>query len=298
MAPQTEYLGESDAKRLARLMLYQRVAELQPSIPKSRQHVLTLCGPQPAEIGCLRYLHELAPSQVTLVDTNPKGLEEAHTAWPGVNTHHGPIDEALDHTKRGVSFMNLDFMGYVNDDRLATVSKASKYMLPGGIVSYTFFRGREAPGKAHWNQVLETPTTREGSSLPALDEKRFVYNCKALQENLGPTYEPIFMLRYDARHEVKHSRHSPMGVLALQNVDSGGAQMRATQSMAGIKNGRLDKPDTWLRYKALALIHLGKTAREVEAMINVPVGTIAAWKAHETRGTYGNATSGSQQKED
>lgn len=212
-----EYIGETDAKRLARWQLYNRVNALQPAGVRKDSVAVVLAGPEAGEIGTLRHLLKYTPQQVLFVDVDKTGLEVAKRRWRGVRTYHGDVVDALRQLEQPISFLNLDFMGQVNEARVEAFRAAAPWLVPGAVVSYTFFRGREMPGQGIWNDVLRVPVTREDRPLQ-LDEQRFVgYSQKILSALPGDCWVPVFMLRYTALHELV-GRQAPMGVLAFQHA--------------------------------------------------------------------------------
>lgn len=300
MSEKTVYIGETDAKRVARLQLYLRIQQLQSEEVRKRGMVVVLAGPEAGEVGCLRYLLNLDPRQVLFVDTDKNGLRVARSRWPGVATFNGDLLDAIQALKAPLAFANLDFTGVMKKKERRIVEEAALCTMKGGFISYTYFTGREMPGRSNFNEIVKVPAIRE--ALPShfkknrlvMDEKRTVWYMSELMRLLGPTFDPAFFLRYDARHEAKYSRHSPMGVMAFQNAPHS-IRTRTWETLMksgtheGSTNGKLDTATVKgrLRSKAIALAFKGKTSKEIAEILNVKAGTVAAWLANETRGTYG-----------
>lgn len=297
------YIGETDAKRIARAQLYRRIASLQAPAERREGMAVVLAGPDAGEVGCLKHVLRVRPWQVLFVDNREtEGLAKARRQWPGVHTYCGDILDALQNLQAPLFFANLDFMGYLNDHRRRTVEAAGRLLKARGVLSYTFFRGREAPGRGNWDALRSIRTHRRRArignqsarDMPTWDERRMIGYTQEIQSLMGGTQaEPIFMLRYDSKSAERKERHAPMAVLAFQHMPAGlrTAEWEAALSTTpneGSRGGSLPRKhlDEALRNQALAYLHEGWNCKEVAELMTLPVGTIMAWKAHETRGTY------------
>jgi hypothetical protein len=297
------YAGETDAKRVVRYQLYRRVNDLLPGPLKETGAVLALAGPRTGELGCLRHLLGVKSTQVTLAESDPahyKGLAFAKRRWRGVRTYFGNIAEPLHKLQQPVSFLHLDMMGYLKNTDERLLRLAGHHVGPGGIVAYTFSRGREHPAhqiskhlRAHgarWKRIRDTEGHKRKESAAVTvqkDAQRVQVYCSRIQQLLGgPQWELIFLLRYSG-HRV------PMCVVAFQNAPR---DIRTTQwqkayewiPTEGARGETVTKvgADEKLRAAALDLMYQQKTSQEIAAILNVPMGTVAAWRAHLTRGTY------------
>jgi hypothetical protein len=299
-----QYLGETDHKRIVRYQAMRRAQELWKITGVPKGWAITLAGPKAGDIGCLRDMLGFSAAQTLFVDYKSLlGLQRAQQKWKGVSTYYGDVADAVD-LFHPIALLNLDFCGRLNSDVMRIAKRAAPYLSPGAMVFYTFFRGREYDGRGLWDELSTIPTVRTIHSVGGyrelqrqrqlfLDEKRVVGYCLKLQAYLGGELEPVFLLRYDSRQEDASARHSPMGVLGFQKVPRGMLTPAWRKAVAnamseGSVGGILTVKDVWdkVRHAAIVLRNEGREASEIASILNVTIGTVSAWFAHDTRGTY------------
>lgn len=286
------YGGETHAKRIARLRLYQQVQGLWRYLyPHYRSRVLVLTGDDAAEYGGLRWLLNVQASRVVFCDKKPESAKVAHQRWPQAETFRGDIRDALDNLDEELGFLNLDLCGGKGDfDRVGNdaLVKAGRMCAMGGVVAYSFIRGRE--GGSFLKDLQDGAFVGPANRIPGLspmDENRFCAYSMWCEAALGVGrrhFERVFMCKYDGGV-------TPMGVVAFQRIDptnySREHELYIRETTARVE----DIPDHdiphRMRVLAFSLFNKGYTTSEIVGdILNVNPGTIAAWKAHETRGTY------------
>lgn len=288
MSRANKYSGDTDAKRLSRVAVYRRIEELQP--PECRRWgkgmAIVLAGPEAGEVGCLRDFLKMDPKGVIFVDREAKGLLKVNRDWPEAVTFFSDMKE-LNRLFKGSSYptsiVNFDFCGYVTDENEKLVRNIAPQIVDWGMVFTTFFRGRETFGNRE--RVLK-------AKAKTLDGKRFVSTAGVLQKALGPTFLPVFSLRYaglqsDGRGKTKRGT---MGILGFQKVPKGfqrnthWTRMMESPSPYG---GNIPTDERLLsellRVEALTLRSRGLNSKEVAAILNLNPGSVAAWFANQSR---------------
>lgn len=289
MSKPTEYAGETDSKRLARLAIYSRVSQLQPASVRSEGAAVVLAGPDAGELGCLRDYLGYNPGLTCFVDWDTKsGLRKVEKEWPDAATWFGDVHDVVRNSTTKLSLLHLDYMGYLNEVRENTLKQASSLMQMWGMVFYTFFRGRERKGVGFWNDFQKV-------NAKTLDGKRFIGGARIIQEALGTGFVPVFSLRYTsvARRTNKNVRKADMGILGFQKVPRDFQRNNYWLRM-------LDQPtpfggavptdarllQEYLRMEALDLRRHGHDSKAVSAILNIGAGKVAAWFANSSRGKY------------
>ncbi len=279
------YSGDTDAKRLSRLAVYRRIEELQPK--ESRNGLaIVLAGPEAGEIGCLRDFLKMDGPSVVFVDKEPKGLVKVARDWPEALTFFSDMKNVQKHligTSNAISLINFDFCGYVTDANEKLVRNISHQVVDWGMVFTTFFRGRETFGNMERVQKAKATT---------LDGKRFVSTAQTLQKVLGPSFLPVFSLRYTGNQRIGpgKAKHGAMGILGFQRVPKGFQRnthwMRMLESPSpygGIIPSDERLLEAHLRVEALNLRKRGLGSKEVAAILNMNPGSVAAWFAMQSR---------------
>jgi hypothetical protein len=154
------YPGDAEDKRAARLHVYKHAIKA-PRLG----HAVTLAGTEPlAEVALLRdYLHwpgerawfvDWAKDMRSrpLVIAALRGIERA---WPSANVRRQNVLEVVEQLPM-IGFANLDFMGFDRTSVMPCVRMTIERLAPGGVMSITWFRGREVdePCRSAWD-VLE-----------------------------------------------------------------------------------------------------------------------------------------------
>lgn len=287
MAKPNVYLGETDAKRLARLAVYRRVEELQPISCREEHSAIVLSGPEACEVGCLRYLLKMDAESAYFADIKEKkGLQRAQRTWTGVNTHHGDVQELFGHVPKA-AFINLDFCGYLSPERELIVQRMAPHVAEWGLVFYTFYRGRESLGSTGWKVLQEG-----AKNATSLDGKRLLGTASFLQQRLGSGFVPVFALRYSALQKLENGYHrvGPMAILGFQKVPKGFERnkhwlrmLESPSPYGGYIPGDERLLQEHLRVEALELRRRDLSSHEVASILSLNQGKVAAWFANQTR---------------
>lgn len=156
-----EYAGESDGKKLARFHMFQQVIrsvlDFDERFSEPQGAIVSLCGPDASEAPMFGRI-----GGGLLVDVNPAGFARAQAL--GVETYHGTMVDALEMLRaRGerVAFAHMDFMGHPNEHVESSFRALRRVLSIGGVVAFTFLRGREHPSLAS-EQVREARSSVDG----------------------------------------------------------------------------------------------------------------------------------------
>lgn len=277
-----EYQGETDAKRLARLHTARRIMELWDSMPERPAGcAITLAGPSAGDVGVMKHVLEFVPDMVVAVDEQAGCAERFAQSWPNTNAVHGNLLDVVRDLKFPIAYANLDFCGILSEQCEEAIRIVGDKLAIGGIVTYTFFRGRE--GKMPlWDEIVRIPSTREGRDKT--DEQRLVYYARRMSYLLGGAAEPVYLLRYQAER-------SPMTILGYQYMplQHRTKDWRRALENSAVHGGTLETASSLrerLKFAAVGLLNRGMTPNQVAEVLNLPKSTVVAWLAHETRGSY------------
>lgn len=290
MSKPNEYFGDSDSKRVVRNKMLKRSRQLFAVTSKPSGLAITLAGPEAADFGGLRHVLDFKPKDMLFVDLVQDGLIRALERSRDVQVYEGDVKDCLTELiKKGkkAAFVNLDFCGRIQQDKVDAVRLASKLLNPRGLLFYTFFRGRESAEERLRMKMPVNDEKRENTEARELT--RCTYIAKNLVKAMGNEFELVFLTRYDSRDPRREDSHSPMGIVGYQRMplscrDS--SWMKAIDvEMEGAVSNKLLAADIaeGLRISALALAHEGKRSREIQEILNVPASRIAAWIAIDTR---------------
>lgn len=198
--------GNNDVKREARQAIYEVVAA---KLPRGSAHVVTLAGPEAAEVPYLRDVLRIPRTAAWFVDIKESGLVEARKAWPGVATFKGPIAYALREEIPAVRFAHLDFMGLYNPEVTRSVRALGLKLVHRGVVTLTFMRGRENSEQNLRARRLAALEGYPGRTREERETQRWIGTFLALQADLG---RPLaFLDGFSYRHGC-----SAMGVMTVQ----------------------------------------------------------------------------------
>lgn len=278
------YPGDSDAKRLARINIYERMRTLKrlSACSTGKGHALTLTGFEAAEIGCIQHYLDCTAKRAHFVDTDYRSLENK-VKWPTANWAAEPVEKYL-RTKDSVfQMIHLDYMGHPGPSQYRATELAGYKTIPGGFVVCAFMRGREK--QTRLAEFMKTPL-RDFRALPLIDSKRFNLYDSEFRGRLARSGNRFLLtsaLRYD-------SGATPMGVLMYQHVPLERQLPEYTQARDSLTRVQTIRDDDntrrELRVKALQLKSEGMSYAQIQKILHVSKGTVMAWLAHQTRGTY------------
>lgn len=299
------YKGDTLAKKLARLETWQTARDLLGEKRFQRGPHLFLVGPTGADasvaVGLGASLGELVA-----VDHDANIVESAHWRWPGLDIRHeDAINTVSDRVlnKLGFNFVFLDFCAQMLDDNidavgLALVEGLNEY----GVVAAAFQASREMPkdGEYHGEilkardvitKQLEQMPREERDNweplLPALS--RFPVFRRALIERTschGMVPVPVSVIFYKSKTE---GDHHGMGMCCfiVQGVPCTPRDENDPHLIeAWTRRPRFHFIDPTPSDFGLRVDALARHGQDPAMLFDLTKGTVAAYKANATRGTY------------
>lgn len=291
----TKYLGETDAKRVARFQMATFIKKLSMISPLPKGRVVTLCGNIAGDVGCFKHILKFKPEDVIFVERNRDhrhGLTRAKKLWPGVETYFGNVEDVL---KPGtISFFNADCMGRFtyHSPTFSVLQAAAAGMMKDGALSFTYFRSRDQKNEKPFGNSMVLKKN-PGESWDELAKRRqnarAAMYAMAVMKMLGFNSTLVKAMSYDSRHSPGAERHSPMGMLLFKNTPFFKISLHPVRWWEEVLNSYhipTDSTAEKLRNAVVSLIHRGHDTHTIAEIFNLDEPRIRAWRAHETRGTY------------
>jgi len=298
----TTYAGESVAKKIARARMYTAAMRAWALSGRPGGIAITLAGPEACEVGALRDFLAYKPADVLFVDRNAACIDAVKKRWPAARTFHGDLLDAIKATER-IGFIHLDFMGNYTDSVDECFAALRTRLVPKGIATYTFLRGRESARLIRWREAAvaaekigwclcdDASCRNETVRLEGYTElMRAAIEGRRCCCNKCTDQTEIFLVglaRYD-------SGRSPMGIISQQRMPQklrGPRWERAYDKLCARISFRprliSEDSDEDLRLYAVKMRKKGVHRDLVAALLDVAPATVTAWEAHATRGTYG-----------
>lgn len=297
------YAGESYPKKLARAVVYTQWID---SAVFRRGKVVTLTGDEAAEAGIFRTLGARA-GDCWFVDRLEANGEQARRRLPGCVVASDDIVDVLGRMAGPLAFVHLDFMGPFKDETRAAMVAASTKVLVGGYVLWTFLRGRETDKSPWWRRAKEETRSRFSDEI-ATDFMTRLWGYMEIgldvlnnqSHGTGAGFYPAGALNYD-------SGKSPMGMLLFRKrsrkaqtaqarllgfygtlPDEGPERRRYLEAQEALIPLRQIRGDA-KHYIRQAVCRSARASSELANVFNLEEGTVRAWRAHATRGTYATA---------
>lgn len=197
--------GNSPGKRLARSILYKH------ALGSARVgHALTLAGPEPLEeLELLRGYLKWPGDRTWFIDNKQspeirRALRSIKATWPEAHAENKDLKKVLPNLPV-IGFANLDFMGFLTDDNvLPCVKLTARRLVSGGVLGFTWFRGREAPYHTSFQKVL-----RHSGGYKDLNDKRWTGTVRVIKKATGGSLELLEALEY-------HNNMSPMSLMVFR----------------------------------------------------------------------------------
>lgn len=252
------YRGESPAKKIVRLKLWKYIQRRLGRKFKGGAH-LALAGPEAGDLSVLLGL-EVPIQNVVLADIDKHAVDAALWKFPGADVHRKDVlDTAEQHPTKFISAY-LDFCGPVSEKRLSMVHKiGTQHLQKGGVIACTFLIGRERG--AIWKEIEAYSGSAQARRM------------KFIADRFSKDTKPLRTLR--CFHYCSHTNER-YGKSMLVWVGTASSRSGKPVQVEEIQADRTD-----LAEEALKLGH------RAPLLLNVTKQSIAAWKAHYTRGTYG-----------
>ncbi len=250
----TIHRGDSPAKKIARLNLWREIEARSKYPAFVRGAHIVVSGRYGGDIGVLIGMG-VPPKNIYAVDTDTHALAAARHKFPDVNFGHCDFGDAITYFElKKVYTAHVDLFSPLRKELIKKVKKLCEQV---EFVGYTYLCGRD-----HTEVADGISKLREDLELDAAGSRQAY-----LVRNHG------FNVRASWSYMSSSASHigKPMATLLLQRRGRSGKTVEPTRIEAG-----------WSDVRKMALIHKAEAAH----LLNVRTTTVAAWKAHETRGTY------------
>lgn len=303
------YPGESIGKKIARARAY---AWARYALPRRECSVLALCGPTAADIGLIQaYRITDDPSMVTLIDVDDAGLAVARQRWPGVKTFHGQAGEYVG--TQAVDLAVMDFCGLLEGrDNLSALTALRGRLRLGSVVCLTYTRAHETRGSVTSTAMRyvkgfedeDIGYIHNGRPGRVRDAVRAAYMAGARAGASMAVLAGAIGLPYVRRKGLKEGEMVVLYGGSIGYIGAGKTPMGMTMARIGkayeLYRGPRIRPiasgGSWICGDSSAL-SATKWADKIAAAgfdaakaLNVKPGTLAAWRAHRTMGTYAAAS--------
>lgn len=291
------YCGETVGKKLTRYEVYRRLwhaiytrtvgDEAWFDTGPYFSPAVILCGPEAAEARVIRGFNNpgFPLTGIIAVDRVAEGLDLAESL--GCGAFHGEVAHLLSRAPAcSLELVSLDLMGTLGPDTVDLALLAASRVRHGGGMIVTFLRGRDPEsGRSgafqahHARRTVLQPKApvsarrRNRSSLDRTSQRALA--AARLAVTIG---QPVVLIRY-------RSNKSPMATMAIRVLHDGAKKRRVANT--GFV-ARIEQTERHLRNAALLLADRS-SGKEAADMLNIDQRTIAAWRAHRTRGTYPEA---------
>lgn len=248
------------------------------------RNFLALAGPEGADVGCACALGA-DPKRVVLVDKNKKSADHSQWRYPDAHVFHGHLEDILEHRQFGFAF--LDFCSQMTDNTLtlAALTVTECLMEQDGFLAITFQCGREQPDDPVYQRVLQ-----EARGLPEENKaqlSRAIVMRSELQRRVRRSYCTTVPIGFWFYQSYVGKGMLPMGVYLCQTHKSS----RINWDRANDKANKA-RPT----YEFISDMPAGELVDEIyrledqgidpTLMLNISKGSVAAYKANVTRGSY------------
>lgn len=298
------YKGESVGKKLARNRLWQTVVQrLGPDRAASSSYVV-LASREGGDISVLKS-YSIPDKRVIAVDRCAEAAAACRSKWPDANVVVGDV---VDSVSKRTDVLFLDFCAPLCAETLATVRLCLDRMPLGAFFAVAFLKGRESsaplsmakPGVVNRRERRAmrsrlASSTRIGSTFADALIGDGTTSARASLAEPGGRFLPVvlatppgkvcwFLASYTYQSDTAHARGVPMQIslfelTSCKRLD----QFRSKRVPVDIAHCESDPLE--LREKAVELADRYDVRRAALALA-LPTSTVAAWKAHATRGTY------------
>jgi hypothetical protein len=277
---------DAPAKKIARLMTWWTIQKLIPEFTKQRY--LVLVGEEAGDVGVLLGLG-VPLGHIAAVDFDKDAVASARKKYPGLGTGTYDVEQLQPEVAYACAF--LDFCGYMTPKTLGkAVTTAKNCVRDNGIFTCNFQVGREVALHGEltnlrhdYENTLEDVDAWEGIEI-------FLARADLLQNELwergldqGLVILPKEFIFYQGRTETWKGQPFCTYIATVRRADKKKIEFFKRRKLPQPKFSLYEGDLLTLRDYALDLAKAGERA---DLLLNVTTSTIAAWKAHETRGTY------------
>jgi hypothetical protein len=287
-----KFKGDSVGKKLARLIGYYLIQTISGLGRGSRWGYLTSSfggDVRPlSALGVPRFLQ-------TGFERRPKSANDFHASFPDIDLRRGDIFKSLRATSDRFHALWLDFCGPMTPDQAAHIATAATYVEDGGILAHTVMRGREHGEMLARFKQLKAEYPENASPL---DDPRIKEYQRIITASTQRALYPVFNITYHSRKNGKGTPFLIQGFMVGQkpsprphqdSILHNGKTILDTVDEFGVRSIDLSKA----KENVLVDLSYALGARKIDSAeaLNVSSQTLAALRAHDTRGSYGSRRS-------
>lgn len=306
------YKGDSPGKKHARFEYWCEVQRMMGVDKMKKVKHLILVSRVAGDIPILKLL-DVPFRNIIAVDRNPQAAFEAQEKWPSVKVICGDVVKVAAEYKRQIGSAFLDFCDFIDNDYVSRIEKIARLgMANESVIGCTFLCGREKDPNLI-DTILRSKEYLKDYKVAEADRAALargsILGARLFRDGLkfSMMLRPMALLHYVSA--TKDNKGLPMASMLIRaDRYPGASQMKMNERAAREYSVDGEKPGTLgigikklrdcnvseddfrkavlQRIDELELLGDQESADLVPMAYNLSPGTIAAWKAHRTRGTY------------
>lgn len=279
MRPKVTYPGDSAAKKISRLAFWLKVRELLGVARFKRGKYLVLASREAGDVSVLLGLG-IPIESITAI---PKEAALARLKFDGLCVVEEDILMYVRMCRPEYDCICLDFCTWTTPAAVQRVVAAAAALCRGGLLGCNFLVGREMMQVRKKMRAIRRVVDAHVASMPSIDQKETAelasYFSRAgfIQQELAKhlSARPVATFFYRARRVRRGEQGHPWCTQLLRYT---------TKVQQGVVVPEMHDPtEEEFRDYVLQLLRQG---HPVNLLLNIPKSSLAAWKAHATRGTY------------
>jgi hypothetical protein len=300
------YKGESPGKKLARARTWSVISLHLGSRLRSGGKIAVLASREGGDVATLLGLGVPA-SSIVAIDRDAEAAAACQARWPAVDVRVGDAFEIAEKMGGKCVVAFFDLCGPLDGIACAGFTRVARRLPRDAILAVAGMRGRER--NIVVKRYAEQARKRESRAVVAHRARGHdiedsagmdLYRVRAVQDHLkrslaGVRVGPVCLtvVNYQSSNSDSHGVPMTIGVFELRRGDlierhddfarrMIGAEWEAVQKYGVGDFGRCTDADV-----RAAALSMRLNTQEVALALNINPGTVAAWKAHASRGSYG-----------
>ncbi len=274
------FKGDSPSKKIVRFEVWDYISN--EITIRTSPKVLVLAGPEGSDVGVATQLG-IDVKSITAVDTNKKCVTATKWRYPEARVLHSDILEVVG--KESFDFVFLDLCGPITNESLTiATSVADSLKRSSGYLAFTFLCGRENPKSDTSKLIAKTRAELNRSEKKV--KLAQISRATAVQQELLKRMRKLNCVVVPLKFWFYQSTNSfqPFGVYVCQILRTNKATRDVSNDIANKANPEF----SFVKDSFLPKTAVGVIARNLDPQmtLNASKGSVAAWKAHATRGTY------------
>lgn len=297
------YRGETYIKSVNRVIFWEALRDRAGIEHFLSGKFLILASREAGDISCLLGCG-VSPKNIVGVEINPVAAEQARQKYPDVTIITGDIVDVVKKYHKHFDFAYLDVCGCAGEGLIELFTTVIRWgMKSRSYVGWTVQVGREneldkLKEMKKWARIHTNCTIKATGSTPPPHYLKRYENAKARMIWLArEVWDRLDVCNYMLRLEMfggYHSGHTPM-ITVLYSIERFPCRITMKKSVRlVVKDMETSDPESsflWevsedhFRQMVLYATNFHATD-QVAKIFNISSGRVAAWKAHQTRGTY------------